>query len=177
MATDDPVRDEPEPDEPEIEEPEAEAAEIEVPEDSAALAETTTEDSAPPYPPRGTPWKAALLAWLMPGLGHLYTGRWLRGLVFAAIVLALLFGGCSLDGKLWRPAGNPLDVGPGTVSAFLTALSVGMGLPYAALLVAGYRGLVISQGYEYGTTFLLTAALMNLLLVFDARDLSLGRKP
>lgn len=172
MATDDPVRDEPEREDPEIEEPEAEQ-----PEDAAALEDTTTEDSAPPHPPRGTPWKAALLAWLMPGLGHLYTGRWLRGVVFAAIVLALIFGGCSLDGKLWRPAGNPLDVGPGTVSAFLTAISVGMGLPYAALLVSGYRGLVTSQGYEYGTTFLLTAALMNLLLVFDARDLSLGRKP
>lgn len=172
MATDDPVRDEPERVEPEIEEPAAEEPQIEAPEVVAA-----SDDSAPPYPPRGTPWKAALLAWLMPGLGHLYTGRWLRGLVFAAIVLALIFGGCQLDGKLWRPAGNPLDGGSGTVSAFLTAISVGMGLPYAALLVSGYRGLVTTQGYEYGTTFLLTAALMNLLLVFDARDLSLGRKP
>jgi TM2 domain-containing membrane protein YozV len=156
------VRDEPERDEPDSGEPEREEPET---------------DAAPAYPPRGVPWKAALLAWLMPGLGHLYTGRWLRGLVFAAIVLALVFGGCSLDGKLWRPAGSPLDGGSGTVSAFLTAISVGMGLPYAALAVSGYRGLVTAQGYEYGTTFLLTAALMNLLLVFDARDLSLGRKP
>lgn len=135
------------------------------------------EASSPAYPPRGVAWVAALLAWLVPGLGHLYTGRWLRGFAFAAIVLALVVGGCSLDGKLWRPAGNPFVAGPGPVSALLTALSVGMGLPYAALVVSGYRGVITARGYEYGTTFLLTAALMNLLLVFDARDLALGRKP
>jgi hypothetical protein len=36
---------------------------------------------------------------------------------------------------------------------------------------------VAAFGYEYGTAFLLTAALMNLLLVFDAMDVSRGRKP
>ncbi len=31
--------------------------------------------------------------------------------------------------------------------------------------------------YEYGTTYLLTAGLMNALLVLDAIDVALGRKP
>ena len=38
-------------------------------------------------------------------------------------------------------------------------------------------GAVRSPTYEYGTTYLLTAGLMNALLVLDAIDLALGRKP
>ena len=141
-----------------------------------AAASPTAEDvaGAPVAEPRGVPWKAELLAWLVPGLGHLYAGRWARGAFYALIVFSLVAGGCALQGRLWLPAGNPLGVG--ATSALLSVVSLGMGLPYVVLAAAGYRGEITAQGYEYGTTFLLTAALMNLLLVFDARDVSLGRK-
>lgn len=136
---------------------------------------------APPPPqelePRGRPWLAALLAWLLPGAGHVYTGRWARGLAFCALVLLLVFMGVSLDGRLWRPEGVPLADGSATLAALFTALSAGLGGPYAGLLAAGYRGQVSAAGYEYGTVFLLTAALMNLLLIFDALDVARGHKP
>ena len=52
-----------------------------------------------------------------------------------------------------------------------------MGVPYFVLrYVLHYQGDVISAGYEYGTAFLLTAGLMNLLLVLDAWDIALGKK-
>ena len=42
--------------------------------------------------------------------------------------------------------------------------------------LAGYDGDPIGAGYEYGTVFLLTAGLMNLLLVLDAWDIATGKK-
>ncbi len=38
------------------------------------------------------------------------------------------------------------------------------------------RARVRSVTYEYGNTFLLTAGLMNILLILDAFDIATGRK-
>ena len=114
----------------------------------------------------------ALLAWLVPGAGHLALGRWARGLAFLAIVLAAIGIGVDLDGELWwfdrtRP-----------VTWLAAPACLGMGLPYGVLRwVAGYRGQLMAAGYEYGGAFLLTAGLMNLLLVLDALDVARGHKP
>ena len=40
----------------------------------------------------------------------------------------------------------------------------------------GYHGDLVSPGFEYGSAFILTAGLMNLLLVLDAWDHARGRK-
>ena len=37
-------------------------------------------------------------------------------------------------------------------------------------------GTILSPTYEYGCAYLLTAGLMNLLLVLDAYDLAAGKK-
>ncbi len=54
---------------------------------------------------------------------------------------------------------------------------MGVGAPYfVARYGFGYEGKPEAQGYEYGTVFLLSAGLMNLLLVLDVWDLACGRK-
>ena len=54
---------------------------------------------------------------------------------------------------------------------------MGMGTPYFVLRYGlHYQGNVMGAGYEYGTAFLLTAGLMNLLLVLDAWDIVRGKK-
>lgn len=119
----------------------------------------------------GNPQLASILAFLVPGLGHFYLGRRLRGAAFLALVLAALLIGVSLQGNLFRPEhGQPLT--------YLATLgSMGMGLPYFALRFASdYTGTPTAPGYEYGTAFLLTAGLMNLLLVLDAWDIATGKK-
>ena len=64
---------------------------------------------------------------------------------------------------------------PGTGLAALGAL--GRGFPYLVLdHVLGYQGDPMSAAYEYGTAFLITASLMNLLLVLDAWDIARGLK-
>jgi hypothetical protein len=124
--------------------------------------------------PGGAPGKgaaAALLALLLPGLGHLFLGRRARALLFFALVACALVVGAVLRGNLYWPIeGRPLTY-------LATAGAMGMGLPYFALrFLLGYAGEITASGYEYGTAFLLSAGLMNLLLVLDAWDIAVGRK-
>ena len=42
------------------------------------------------------PWLAAFLAFLLPGLGHLYQGRWFKGILFAICILGTFYCGVSL---------------------------------------------------------------------------------
>ncbi len=124
-----------------------------------------------PATPVGNAYLATLLAWILPGAGHAYLGRWRRALAFLTLVLAALAIGCQLEGRLpWTFSGPPLSV-------LATLGCLGSGAPLIALrLVLGYEGTVEAPGYEYGSAFILTAGLMNLLLMLDAWDISTGRK-
>lgn len=111
------------------------------------------------------------LAWLIPGAGHLLQGRRQKGLVFL-VALPLMFAiGLWLDGRLF-----PLEMSDPLV--FLGGIANrGIGLPYfiARLMDAGL-GTVTAASYEYGNTFLMTAGLLNFLVVLDAFDIAKGRK-
>ena len=115
--------------------------------------------------------RALLLAWLVPGSGHLYLGRRREGLAFALIVLTCLAIGWSLDGNLYRiQPDRPLTI-------LATLASLGVGAPYLGLrYIVGYTGDLLAPGFEYGSAFILTAGLMNLLLVLDCWDLVTGEK-
>jgi len=118
----------------------------------------------------GNPYLAAFLAWLIPGLGHVYVKRRRRGVAFFLLIVAAIGIGCALLGNLYRPVANQ------PLSLLATLGAMGMGLPYFILRYAGYTGDIVAPGYEYGTAFLLTAGLMNLLLVLDAWDIARGKK-
>ena len=111
------------------------------------------------------------IAWLIPGAGHFLLGRRGRGVIFFVLVLAMILTGVSLSGNLYRVlADQPLTI-------LATLGSMGMGAPYFLLrYYLGYQGDLTSVGYEYGTAFLLTAGLMNLLLIMDVWDIARGRK-
>jgi hypothetical protein len=129
----------------------------------------------PPAPalrrPGANPYVAVVAAWLVPGAGHLLLRRSGRAALFFVLVLVSAAIGCQLHGNLYQIVpGQPLSI-------LATVGSMGMGLPYFLLRYAmHYQGDVVSAGYEYGTAFLLTAGLMNLLLVLDAWDIALGKK-
>lgn len=121
--------------------------------------------------PAGNPVVAMIAAWLVPGLGHVYLKRLGRGLLFFLLAVVSIWVGYTLSGNLYRPVpGQPLTL-------LATLGSMGMGIPYFALRYGmGYTGDVVGAGYEYGTAFLLTAGLMNWLLVLDAWDIARGKK-
>jgi hypothetical protein len=112
-----------------------------------------------------------IMAWLIPGAGHLFLGRRAKGLVFL-LALPLMFAvGLWLDGRLF-----PLELSDPLV--FLGAIANrGIGAPYlvARMMDAG-AGTVTAASYEYGNTFLMTAGLLNFLVILDAVDVAMGRK-
>jgi hypothetical protein len=128
------------------------------------------QDALPSLPPAQLVM-AVVLAWLVPGLGHIYVKRLARGVIFFVLVAVSIGVGCELQGNLYTPMkGQPL-------SYLATYASMGMGIPYFALRYGlHYEGEQEASGYEYGTAFLLTAGLMNLLLVLDVWDIGTGKK-
>jgi TM2 domain-containing membrane protein YozV len=115
---------------------------------------------------------AIILAYLVPGAGHLYLGRRGRAIAFFAIVVIMFLIGISIDGELYtfaRASGSALRI----LAAIGTA---GAGVLYFIALMAGVHGDVTSITYEHGTAFAITAGLMNLLLMLDVFDIAEGRK-
>jgi hypothetical protein len=112
-----------------------------------------------------------LLAWLIPGAGHLWQGRRQKGLIFLVVLPLMFLVGLQLHGRLF-----PLEMSDPLV--FLGAIADrGIGAPYflARFMDAG-SGIVTAASYEYGNTFLMTAGLLNFLVVLDAFDIGMGRK-
>lgn len=112
-----------------------------------------------------------LLAWAVPGAGHLWLGRTQKGLVFL-VVLPLMFAiGLMLEGRIFPFVFSEPLVG-------LAALAdLCAGLPYVASRVLGFgSGNVIAASFEYGNTFMIVSGLLNALVVLDAYDVAMGRK-
>ena len=115
---------------------------------------------------------ACLLAWLMPGAGHLYLGRRGKGLVFLLCLLAMFLLGLFMEAQLQSSAGleDPL--------AFLRSFAkMALGLPWLLARLLGFgAGLVTAPSHEYGNTFAEVAGLLNVLVVLDAFDTAMGRR-
>ena len=71
---------------------------------------------------------AVFSAWLVPGLGHVYLKRRLRGLAFFVLVMASLLVGCSLEGKLYQVGSQA-----SRSAIWRRSASMGMGFPYFLL--------------------------------------------
>lgn len=115
---------------------------------------------------------AMLLGLAVPGAGHFLLGRRAVACAFAAIVVFMFAIGLAVDGGLYSLAESH-----GNMLRTLASLgSMGSGLLYVAGRAMGAEGVVTAATFEYGTTFTLTAGLMNLLLVLDCWDIGRGRK-
>ncbi|GAB4127874.1 MAG: hypothetical protein Kow001_22930 [Acidobacteriota bacterium] len=113
---------------------------------------------------------ACVLAWLVPGAGHLYLQKWTRAAVYFAGVMTLFALGLYQDGRLF-----PLE--PGFFGFLRFFADAALGIPYIAGKFLGWgTGNIRAAGYEYGNTFLYTAGLINMLLVLDAYDIAERRK-
>jgi hypothetical protein len=119
----------------------------------------------------GTMALVCLAAWLVPGAGHLWLGRRLKGSIFFGALL-LMFGiGLALHGRLF-----PFEFAQPLVG--LAALAdLGIGLPYFLAWSMGWgQGQVVAVTYEYANAFLIVAGLLNMLVALDAYDTACGRK-
>ncbi len=116
---------------------------------------------------------AMLLAFLVPGAGHLYLGRRGRALGFFCIIVFLFVLGLSIDGALYSLAERT----GGLLNLFASIGSMGSGVLYFLGRATGPHGNITSITFEYGRMFTLSAGLMNLVLMIDCFDIAIGRKP
>jgi hypothetical protein len=136
---------------------------------------------------------SCVLAWLLPGAGHFYLGKRRRAAVFFLVVFATFMLGLLNEGHSYlADRQQPLTylgtfaniaIGPleflsrrSTYHRLVYALPADENSPEAQVLLTAMRDKVKVVTDEYGTTFLLTAGLMNMLLILDAFDIAIGRK-
>lgn len=136
---------------------------------------------------------SCLLAWIVPGGGHFYLGKRKRALVFFLVVLATFLLGVVNEGRSYLIDGEQpltylatfanLATGPlelisrqVTYGTLVYRLPADESSPEAVRLLEAMRRKVRSVTDEYGTTYLLAAGLMNILLILDAFDIAIGRK-
>ena len=123
-------------------------------------------------------WAACLLAWLVPGLGHLYLKKYWHSAVFFLSVTVLAVVGVFLHGEMHSLL--RANSGEGFLQFLAAVGNIALGVVHVAFLIFGLApgGLeAISQRtYEYGTTFIVVAALINLLVILDAFDFARGVK-
>ena len=122
--------------------------------------------------PKRSPVVAMILAWLVPGLGHFYLGRRRTAIAFAVIIALTFLSGLSFQGRLYTiEDGQPL-----TILATFAVYGAGLLNLAARALLENPGGTILAPTFEYGCAYLLTAGLMNLLLVLDAHDIAAGKK-
>jgi hypothetical protein len=120
-------------------------------------------------------WLPLLLAVLLPGAGHLYLKKYARaGMLFGAIGI-LLLAGVLLSGEMYT------FFAQGSSQGFLQTMgaigNLGLGSLHFLFIFAGNSaGVPAAVGYEYGTTFILIASLLNVLVVLDVFDIARGAK-
>ncbi|PKK92202.1 MAG: hypothetical protein CVV64_01975 [Candidatus Wallbacteria bacterium HGW-Wallbacteria-1] len=123
---------------------------------------------------------AFLLAFLMPGFGHIYAGRIRKGIVFIIVIWGLFAWGTALKGEVF-----PV-VDAGAFSSSLPAYQLVVDrwtnyfsyvthfsafAPCLLVYLAGLdAGDISFRHAEVGNTMLLLSGLLNILLMFSAAD-------
>jgi hypothetical protein len=128
-----------------------------------------------PMPPLNVWGPAVALAWFVPGGGHFLLKRYGRaGLLLLAVVTMFLFG-LMMRGEFLKPQGGDLLTMVMYYGGFVC--NVLTGIPYMIAVWFGYaQPDVAGAVHDYGTKFLVTAGLLNVLAMVDAYEIAIGKK-
>ena len=130
--------------------------------------------------PPASAWWIAIVAWIIPGAGHLLLKKFgraalLGGAVWASFILGLAMGGHLFSLSTGQGSSQLLQVPP-----MIANLGSGVLYLFCSLFGVGFSDSpeqAARATYEYGTTFLLISGLFNYLTMLDAFDIAAGRKP
>lgn len=120
------------------------------------------------------PYIISLPTLVVPGLSHFLLGKKVRAVIlFSVVYLTFIFGIFLNGGIFFLKESNWLY-------SLASLGEMGMGLTYFICLSMGLNRaspeLISSLMFGYGTTFIISAGLMNMLLMMDAFDIAIGRK-
>lgn len=121
-------------------------------------------------------WLApVVLGWLIPGGGHFLLKRTGRGaLILASVVLMFLFG-LFMRGTMFTPERGDILTTLINYGGFLADFATGA-LYFAASMFGYNVPDMPGDVHDYGTKFLVTAGLLNVLAMVDAYDIVAGKK-
>ena len=109
--------------------------------------------------------------WIVPGLGHALMKMWGRAAACFLTVGVLVILGAGMRGNLFSSAGNDAFDSLG----YLADLGTGTFYFVARALETGGADVSHADG-DYGTRFLATAGVLNLLAALHAYEAARGRK-
>ena len=113
----------------------------------------------------------ALAGWLVPGLGHALLKMWGRALAIFLTVGFLVYLGAGMRGNVFEPGGEDAFARLGYVA------DAGTGSFYFVARALEISGSDVSHADgDYGTRFLATAGVLNLLAALHAYEAARGRK-
>ncbi len=135
----------------------------------------TAAQTAETMPPVGVWLPAVLVAWIIPGGGHfLLKKRGRAALILASVTLMFLFG-LFMRGMMFAPEKGDILTTLINYGGFLSDLA--SGALYFAASMFGYNTPDMPGAvHDYGTKFLVTAGLLNILAIVDAYEIAAGRK-
>ena len=112
-----------------------------------------------------------ILGWAVPGLGHAVQRKYVRAVLFFVSIFAMTGLGLTLGGRIYPfQTDNPL-----TILAFLA--DIGNGLFYILARVYHWGGGDLARAtFEFGTSYIAGAGLLNFLIALDAFDIGSGKK-
>jgi hypothetical protein len=128
-----------------------------------------------PMPPFGVWVPAVALGWLVPGGGHLLLKRTGRGLLLLLSVTSMFLCGLMMRGAMFEPQRGDLLTTIINTGGFIGDIATG--ILYLMAVWLGYdQPDMPGHVHDYGTKFLVTAGLLNVLAMVDAFEIAAGRK-
>ena len=115
---------------------------------------------------------AAVLGWLVPGLGHLILRRWSKAAVYFLCVGCLACAGLAMRGGVFTAGADDLFDRLG----FFADLGGGVFYFLAHQIQTNGADIAHATG-DYGTRLFATAGMLNLLTVLEAYDIGRGNEP
>ena len=133
------------------------------------------QDQKQPPAPISAWVPAVALGWLIPGGGHLLLKRTGRGLLLLVTITAMFLCGLMMRGAMFHPESGDLLTTLINTGGFIGDLC--SGILYLLTVWLGYNQPDMAGAvHDYGTKFLVTAGLLNLLAIVDAFEIAAGRK-
>lgn len=121
------------------------------------------------------PWLVTVVAWLIPGGGHLLLRRRGRGIIIFAAVLLIFVVGILLRGPMFQPHGGDLLTTAIQWGGFIGDLA--SGILYLLTVWLGYtQPDAAGHVHDYGSKLIVAAGLLNILGMVDAWEIATGKK-
>jgi hypothetical protein len=137
-----------------------------------AVSQKTKKEPMPPI----SMWAApVLVGWLIPGGGHFLLKQRGRALLLLSSVTLMFFFGLMMRGAMFKPESGDLLTTVINYGGFVSDMA--SGALYLMATMFGYdQPDVAGHVHDYGTKFLVTAGLLNVLAMVDAYEIATKKK-